>query len=402
MQSRHRTFIIGLVLAVTVLVLVIYNMCRLAAVSAAASVSQPAPPASVAAQAVAGDSVTLSATQLQSIALQTVSEHDFAISREAVGNIDFNADRTAPISPPYAGRVLQVLVNAGDDVRKGQALLVMDSPDLVQAESTLISALGTEAMAAQALQRAKALYDLQSLAQKDYEQTVSDHQAADAGLKAARDALRIFGKSPAEIARIGKLHQVDGHLTVVSPMDGRITARNVAPGMLLQPGVAPAPLTVADVGSKWMLANVAESDLPLMHLGQPVEVRVMAYPDRVFQGRISNIGSTIDPNTHRVVVRSDIRDDKNELAAQMLANFVVHTGQAITAVAVPVDGVVRESDGTMTVWVTRDRHVFTRRTVQIGLQQDGLYQIVGGLQAGEQVAGEGALFISNARTLSAG
>lgn len=351
---------------------------------------------------VADDSVLLTTTQLKSVALQAVVSHDFSISREAVGSIDFNADRLVPVSPAYQGRVIQVMANAGDIVRKGQALMVMDSPDLVQAESTFISALGTQALSTRAMARAKALYELQSLAQKDYEQTVSDQQIADASLKAARDGLRIFGKSNIEIDRIGQLRLIDGRLIVVSPMAGRVTAKNIAAGMLIQPGVMPAPFTVADVSSKWMLANVAESDVPVMRLGQEVDVRVMAYPNRLFHGRISNIGAVVDPNTHRVLVRSEIRDDKNELSAQMLATFVVHTGQTVTALAIPANGLVHEGDGTKTVWVTRDKQHFTRRVVEIGLQQNGLYQVLRGLQAGELVAGEGALFISNARILNKG
>lgn len=373
-----------------------------AALATAVTTATPPRPVLVTKPTVADDSVLLTATQLKSVALQSVANHDFSVSREAVGNIDFNADRLVPVSSAYQGRVIQVMANAADIVRKGQALMVIDSPDLVQAESTYISALGTQALSTRAMARAKALYELQSLAQKDYEQTVSDQQVADASLKAARDGLRIFGKSSTEIDRIGQLRLIDGRLTVASPIAGRVTAKNIAAGMFIQPGVMPAPFTVADVSSKWMLANVAESDVPVMRLGQDVEVRVMAYPGRVFHGRISNIGAGVDPNTHRVLVRSEIRDEKNELSAQMLANFVVHTGQTVTTLAIPANGLVHEGDGTKTVWVTRDMQRFTRRLVEIGMQQNGLYQVVSGLQAGELVAGEGALFISNARILNKG
>jgi membrane fusion protein, heavy metal efflux system len=141
---------------------------------------------------------------------------------------------------------------------------------------------------------------------------------------------------------------------------------------------------------------VPEADLPALRLGQTVDVRLLAYPDRVFHGRITNIAASVDPNTHRATVRSQVSDPDNELRAQMFATFTVHVGAETRALAVPVDAVVREGDGTMSVWVTSDQRRFTRRTVRIGQQQGDSYQIVEGLKPGEHIAATGALFISNA------
>ncbi len=127
----------------------------------------------------------------------------------------------------------------------------------------------------------------------------------------------------------------------------------------------------------------------------------MAYPDRVFRGRISTIASTVDPVTHRVLVRSEIEDPQHELRSGMFATFVIETAAPVRSVAIPLDGVVREGDGTMTAWVTADRRRFTRRMVRIGLQRDGYDQILDGVESGELVATEGALFLSNAITISA-
>ena len=116
---------------------------------------------------------------------------------------------------------------------------------------------------------------------------------------------------------------------------------------------------------------------------------------------VDPIGSTVDPITRRVLVRSEIGDPKHELRSGMCANFVIRTDQPMRSIAVPLDGVVREGDGTMTAWVTADRRRFTMRTVKIGLLRDGFYQILEGLQAGELVATEGALFLSNAVAIAA-
>ena len=135
-------------------------------------------------------------------------------------------------------------------------------------------------------------------------------QTAEGALKAARDAVRIFGKTDAEIDQIIATRKIDPALVVPSPLTGQITAMNAPPGLLVQPGTAPAPYTVADISVKWMLANVTESDSPLYHAGQPVEARVMAYPGRVFTGTIAKVYATVDPNTHRLTVRCEIADPK--------------------------------------------------------------------------------------------
>jgi cobalt-zinc-cadmium efflux system membrane fusion protein len=183
---------------------------------------------------------------------------------------------------------------------------------------------------------------------------------------------------------------------VPSPISGRVTARNAAPGLLVQPGNPPAPYAVADISTMWMLANVAESDSPAFHVGQELKVSVLAFPGRVFEGKISTIGATVDPATRRVLVRSEISDPQHELRAGMFANFVIRTGDPARSPAVPYDGVVREGDGSMTVWVTTDRRRFVKRSVKVGLRYDGYCQILEGLKPGELVATEGALFLSNA------
>ena len=144
-----------------------------------------------------------------------------------------------------------------------------------------------------------------------------------------------------------------------------------------------------------MLANVAENDSPAFRVGQEVRVKVNAFPDRTFDGRISTIGSIVDPSTRRVLVRSEVQNQWDELRSGMFATFVIRVGDPVRSLAVPLDGVVREGDGTMTVWVTTDRRRFTQRVVKIGMQEDGFRQILEGLQPGELVATEGAVYLSN-------
>ncbi|WP_266168954.1 efflux RND transporter periplasmic adaptor subunit [Dyella subtropica] len=356
-----------------------------------AQAKPPTPPAS--------DSVTINDQQARHVTVEPVQLRNFDQHRDAVGFIDFNQDRLAQVFPAYQGRVRQVLAKLGDDVTKGQVLFTIDSPDLAQAESNLIATAGVRELTTRTLGRARQMLDVQASAQKDVEQATSDQQAAEGNYRSARNVLRLQGMTDGDIDRIVASHKVDGELRVLSPMAGRVTARTVAPGDFVQPGGATAPFTVANLDSLWMVANVAEDDAMALRAGQTVTVAVNALPGRTLQGTIEVVGSSVDPATHRVQVRSTIHDTRRELRPQMLATFVIRTGEPLRSAAVPANAVVREGDGTMTVYTTQDGHRFTRRPVKLGLQQDGFNQIVEGLSGSERVAGDGALFISNALAL---
>jgi membrane fusion protein, heavy metal efflux system len=364
-----------------------------------AEVSDGSPAAKSAALSPAstGDAQTveLNAKQLASVKVEKAAEQLFPLEKVAVGSIDFNEEMTVQVFTPYQGKIIALFAKVGDEVQKDQTLFTIDSPDLLAADSALIAAAGVLDLTSRNLVRLKMLYETRAVSQRDLEQAISDQQTAEGALRAARDAVRIFGKADAEVGKIVDERMADPTLVVRSPISGRVTARNAAPGLFVQPGNAPAPYSVADISKMWMLANVAESDVSAYHLGQEVKVSVPAYPEKVFEGRILTIDSTIDPNTRRMLVRSEIDDPDHELRSGMFATFVIRTGAPVRSVAVPLEGVVREGDGTMTVWRTADRRRFTRGTVKTGIQKDGFRQILDGLQPGELVATDGAVFLSN-------
>ncbi|MBV8634390.1 MAG: efflux RND transporter periplasmic adaptor subunit, partial [Burkholderiaceae bacterium] len=163
----------------------------------------------------------------------------------------------------------------------------------------------------------------------------------------------------------------------------------------VQPGNAPAPYAVADLSTKWLIANVGETDSPLFHEGQEVHVKVMAFPGREFSAKVAVIGASVDPTTHTVIVRSEVKDPKHELRSGMFATYDIRTADKVHGLAIPADSAVREGDGSMTVWVTKDHRHFERHTVHLGLREEGYVQVTDGLQAGEQIAAKGAVFLSN-------
>jgi membrane fusion protein, heavy metal efflux system len=339
--------------------------------------------------------VELSDKQTGTLKIGPVASREFALLKTAVGTIDFNENLLVQVFSQYQGKILKAFYNIGEEVQSGDVLFTIDSPDLLAAESALLAAGGVLELQKRTLARALNLLKAGGSAQKDVDQATSDQQTAEGNFKAARDAVRIFGKSEAEVEQILVNRKVDSTLVVPSPISGRIVSRNAAPGFLTQPGVAPAPFTVADLSTMWMLANVIETDAPAYKLGQEVEVRVPAYPDKVFKGHVTALGAMIDPNTHRQLVRSEIDDPQHLLRSGMLASFVIRVGDPVRSIAVPAEGVVREGDGTMTVWSTKDGRRFIKRTVKTGLQQDGWTQILEGLSPDETVVTDGAVFLSN-------
>jgi cobalt-zinc-cadmium efflux system membrane fusion protein len=340
----------------------------------------------------ADPTVDLSPSQLNSIKIDTVGSYQFPVEKEAVGTISFADDLSVDVFPAYQGTIIKAFVELGAKVQKDQPLYTIKSPDLIQAESNLIGAAATFDLTNKELARVDGL---PGVSQREKEQAISDQQTADGALKAAQDAVLVFGKTPVEVDQMIASRKIDPALVVRSPIAGKVTAFNAPAGLLVQPGNPPAPYSVANVSAKWMLANVPESENGFFQLGQPVTVKVMAFPDHTFKGKVSKIYETVDPNTHRVTIRSEVTDPKDELRPGMLANFVIRVRGPVEATAIPANGVVREPDGTMVAWITTDRRRFTERIIKTGLRTDGQVQILDGLQRGELVVSDGAVFLSN-------
>jgi cobalt-zinc-cadmium efflux system membrane fusion protein len=233
---------------------------------------------------------------------------------------------------------------------------------IVQAESVLLAAAATDQLTARELERVRGLAGAEGgIAVKEVEQAASDQQTARSAMQAARAALRALGKSDADIDRI----------------------------------VASGKAEIGPDSGKWAVGFVPESDSASLKVGEAVDVAVTVYPNLNFHGRVSRVYPVLDSDTHRAKFRAQVLDPDDRLRPGMLADVTVQLAPLTAAVAVAAAAVVREGDGTTTVWVTTDGRRFVRRTVTIGLQQDGRVQIAAGVTAGERVASDGALFLSN-------
>ena len=341
------------------------------------------------------DEIQITSQQAKEMLVGSVESRDFEQRRNASGIIDFNQDQTVQVFSPYQGRIGKVLVKAGDTATSNQVLYTVLVPDLAQAASALISTSGNLKTVNETLTRARSLYESQSIALKELQQNTSDQQAAEAAYRAARKTLGLFGLSEQDIDQIESQRKVDTEMSVRSPLNGRITARSATPGQLVQPGTAPAPVSVSNMQKLWMIASVPEAELDAFRVGQKVVVTVQAYPQTIFSGNIVYIGDAADPVTHRIALRAEIADLNHQLRPQMLASFQITLAAPQQSPAVPVNALAREGDGSFSVWVTDDGLRFKRRTVMVGMTQDGLAQVTKGLAAGEKIARDKALYLSN-------
>ena len=358
-------------------------------------------------------SFTASETQWATLGFKTVEAKLFRVERQTDGKIAVNDDTTTPVFSPYSGRVTKLIAHAGDVVKKGDPLLLMEASEYVQAQNDLITAIATLAAARTQLgvteaaeKRQHELYEANGAALKDWQQAQLDlanaraaFNSAEIGLAAVRNRLRILGRSDAEIAKLEAspdLLAMPAEVVVPAPIGGTVIFRQVGPGEYINSAAASGSqiFSIGDLSTLWLIANLREADSPIIHVGDQVEVSAIAFPGRVFTGKVTYVAPTVDPVTRRVTVRAEIKNEDGALKPEMFANFkVISASGAAQSPAVPEMSVVYEGEQ-VRLWVAHaaDKTV-TLRQVQIGRIQDGMVEIMDGVKTGETVVTKGALFI---------
>jgi cobalt-zinc-cadmium efflux system membrane fusion protein len=364
--------------------------------------------------------IQLSRQQMASVKIERVKADDGYDRTGASGQIAVDETRSTPVFVPYSGQVLQVPVQNGAHVRQGDVLLRIRTSDIVDARNGLFSAQAQQASAASQLRvaeenanRAEQLYRTAGGAFKDLQQAKSDlvnaqsaQRIADSAVGAARDKLVVFGKTPAEIARLsgaGGIAGIHADTNLRAPIGGIVVTRSVSEGQFVTGGATQPVFVIADLSKVWLVAQVAESDAARVHLGDHVAVTTTAYPGRTFDAMIDNIAAQIDPVTHRLAVRATITNPDGALKPQMFADFMIRSaaienepGSAVPhMMSVPVESVIHEGD-TERVWVYLGKGRVIARNVRTGESHDGRVTILSGLRAGEPVVSAGALFVNEA------
>ncbi len=351
----------------------------------------------------------LSEHEVRSLRIEAMQARQFMPERMAEGRIAYNEDRSTPIFAPYTGRVLRAIARLGDAVEQGAPLFELESTDLVQASNDLLSAVDnlnkartTLDLARRNEQRQRDLLAARAAARRDYEQAqadaanaASDLRVAETTLAAARDRLRVLGRTPEQIARIEETRQVNAVVTVTAPIAGTVVQRRVGPGQWLTAGAGDPVYTIADLSTMWLVAAVREMDAPMVRVGQEVTVTVGALPDHNFRARITSIGAGLDPQTRRLPVRAEVEDPEHLLKPEMFATFRINVGTMAEAVAVPTSAVIYRG-AEASVWLALPDNRFILRRIQPGMRTGDTLEVLSGLAPGDRVVTGGALFVDRA------
>jgi cobalt-zinc-cadmium efflux system membrane fusion protein len=314
------------------------------------------------------------------------------------GTIAFNDEATTPVFSQYSGRVTRLIAKLGDVVKKGAPLMAVEASEFVQGQSDVAAARANLDTARATEKRQHDLFDAGAAALKDWRQSQSDLVAAEAAWTTARGRLRIMGKTDAEIDAIERAPTKATEAMVQAPIGGTITQRQVGVGQYIQSAAtgASSPLfTIADLSRVWLVGNIREGDAPTLRVGQPAEVTVLALPGKTFKAKIIWIGSSVDPNTHRLPVRAEIQNPTGELKPQMFASFSIVTGGPVEAAAVPQSALMYDGDVIRAFVVSADGSI-AGRIIRTGHSSDGMVEVTAGLRPGEKIVTSGTLFIDRA------
>jgi cobalt-zinc-cadmium efflux system membrane fusion protein len=349
-------------------------------------------------------------TQWSGFKLALVRPESFRDERTTDGKIAINEDTTTPVFSPYSGRVTRLIAKPGDHLERGAPLFAIEASEFVQGQNDLVTAVaGVEKaksrldLAQTSAKRQRDLLAIRGGALKDLEQAQSDLigaqgdlRSAEIALAAARNRLRILGRSDEEIATLEKVDHIGAEAIVAAPIAGTVIQRKIGLGQYINVGASDPVFTVGDLGTVWLVANVRESDAPRMKVGAPIEVSVLAYPGRVFNARLAYVAPSLDPNTRRLPVRAEIVNPGRELLPEMFATFRIVAGEAQSMPAVPQDALIYEGSQAR-VWVARpaDKKVISR-SVDAGRTENGMVEIRKGLSVGESVVTSGTLFLDRA------
>lgn len=331
---------------------------------------------------------------------------------EVTGSVTADESRVAHVRPLARGVVETVAVSLGSRVSQGQPLLTYDNIELGQ----LVGEFLTEQAGLRqtqtdlevkrtSLARAEALIKIEAISQRELDVRRAEFMNAEAAVSSAQarvsrveEQLHRFGLSDADLKALApdvkeSPHRDASHSTLRAPFSGVVTKFDVAAGEVVEPDKE--LFTVADISTVWVLADVYEKDLSKITRDGTVSIKVDAYPDRTFTGRITHVSDIIDPATRTARVRCVVENRDGALKLAMFAKVVLGTSEERQALAVPSDA-VQQVDNQSVVFTRQTATRFERHIVQVGRRSGDLVEILGGLEEGQMVVGKGSFYLKTA------
>ncbi|HEX4104657.1 MAG TPA: efflux RND transporter periplasmic adaptor subunit [Rhizomicrobium sp.] len=338
----------------------------------------------------AGSNLTLTAEQRRNITLTTVMSGRFHRNVDTTGIVDFDNNQATAMLAPFSGTVSQLLVEPGQEVKKGEALARVVSPDYASAVSTYRKALVTAQNARKLADLDKDLLAHQGVSTKEAEQAETDAASAEADRDAGLQALQSLGVDASVIreTKEGKdTAAVEG--TIRSPIAGTVVEKLIQPGQLLQASTTPV-FTVADLSKVWVMAHIFDTDLGAVHRGDSAQV---SGAGKTLHGLVDNIAAEVDPNTRSIAVRIVVDNPGEFLKRQMYVQVGIEDRQEAQGLLVPVSAILHDDENLPYVYVEQSDGSFARAHVDVGSRSGGRYNITSGLRPGQRVVTDGALFL---------
>lgn len=341
--------------------------------------------------------VHLEPPKLERAGIETavVESRFLAASLDTTGEVDYEQDRIAHVSPRIPGRVHRVPVDLGNRVSPGTVLAVIDSIELGQAKASFLAAKATEEVARENHDREKRLYADRISSEKEMLQARAAFIEAEASRQSAEETLHLYGVGDEEIASLRPGAHGGSLLSIRAPFAGLVVEKHVTVGELVTP--QDNLFTIADLGHVWIWIDVYERDLAAVHLDDDVTVKVAAYPDLAFRGKVTYVSPKVSSDTRTVRARIDVANPEARLRPGMFAQVQLsdpHAAGTTPSLVVPEGAIQREGEKRI-VFVPLDAERFARREIEVGRTEAGMIEVLSGLKAGERVVTSGGFFLKS-------
>ncbi|HET8925002.1 MAG TPA: efflux RND transporter periplasmic adaptor subunit [Candidatus Acidoferrum sp.] len=318
--------------------------------------------------------------------LVTAAAHDSTFQLTATGTVNPDVSRSVPVISIATGRVVEIKARLGDTVQKGQLLLRIQSADVSGAFADYRKAVADEKLANIQYERAKLLYNKGAMSLNDFQTAEDVENKARVDVENTRERLRVLG---------GNIDHPAPIVDIVAPVSGVITDQQVTNAAGVAGLGSPNPFTISDLSYVWIVCDVYENDLPNVRVGETADIRLNAYPDKVFTGRINNVLPVLDPNLRTTKVRIEVRNP-GLMKVGMFVTATFHGPTKETHAVVPATAVLHLHDRNWVYVPTSDKK-FRRVEVASGSMLPGnMQEILSGIKPGEQVVQNALLFQNTA------
>lgn len=349
-----------------------------------------------AAPAATADPLLVTATEMLQKQIKVEAAETAAVSEmlRVAGRVDFDEQRVARIGAPVTGRIVELLVNPGENVSQGQPLAQIHSTELSNAQLSYLKARAQAKLTEQNAERARQLFAADVIGAAEMQRRESEYAIAQAEQRASADQLRVLGLSGTTVEQLSKSGGINSVSPVAATLSGVVVERKVAKGQVVQP--ADALFTVADLSRVWVIAQVPESESAAVKIGQQVQIEVPALGDGPLTGKLIYVSDIVNPETRTVTVRSELQNSSRQLKPAMLATMLIEA-RPQQRLVLPSSAVVREDNADYVFVATEVANQFRLTRVKLGATQKGVAVVQSGINAGDKVVIDGAFHLNNER-----